>query len=66
MYAFAKDKTRSYTAYNSGFSRQGESLTNAINRFDACAVCTDQICYFEIFHLIGSPIQLLIRRLKKV
>jgi hypothetical protein len=66
MYAFPKDKARSYTAHNSGFSRQGESLANAIHGFNARAVCTDQICYLEIFHLIGSPIQLLIRRLKKV
>src|SRR5208282_6702776 len=66
MYTFTKDKARSHAAHNRRFSWQGESLANAVNGFDAGAVCTDQICHLEIFQLVRSPIQLFIRRREQV
>src|ERR1700691_1339230 len=66
MYAFAKHKARSHAAHDSGVARQGKTLPNAIDSFDASAVRTDQISHLEVLHLIGSPIQLFIRRREKV
>jgi hypothetical protein len=39
---------------------------NAVHGFDASAVCAHQIRHFEVFHLIASPIQLLVSRRKEV
>src|ERR1019366_9528511 len=66
MYALAQDKARSHAAHNSRCSRQGESLPNAIRGFDASAMCAHQIRHFELFHLVGRPIQLLIRCRKEL
>ena len=65
MYAFAKDKARSHAAHNRRCSRQGKTLPNAIDGFDACAMCAHKIRHFELFHLVASPIQLLIGRREK-
>lgn len=66
MYAFAKDKARSHAAHNRRRSRQAEALPNVIDGFDASAMCTHKIRHLELFHLVRSPIQLLIRRRKEV
>jgi len=52
--------------HNRRCSRQGETLPNVMHSFDARAMCAHEIRHFEFFHLVGSPVQLLIRRREKV
>ena len=66
MYAFIKDKARSHTAHNRRCSREAKSPPNVIDGFDASAMCAHKVRHFELFHFVRSPIQLLIRRWKKV
>src|SRR6202035_4936075 len=60
MDPFAEDEARSHAAHNSGCPREPESLPNSIDGFDARAMRTHQIRHFEVFQLVGSPIQLVI------
>src|SRR3984957_17253406 len=66
MYAFPKDEALSHAAHNRRCPRQRESLTNAIDRFDASAMCAHQIRHLKFFQLVGSPVQLLIGRRKQM
>jgi hypothetical protein len=66
MYAFTKDKARSHTSHNCRCSRQAKSPPNVIDGLDASAMCAHKVRHLELFHLVRSPIQLLIRRWKKV
>jgi len=64
MYAFTEYKTRSHGADHSRGARQSESLPNAIHSFNPSTVRADQVRDFKIFHLVRSPIQLIVGRRK--